>query len=204
MVEIGSREVELGRSWADILLRKGGHPDPEAVLRIYYPQVAAVDAVVEKIQGTSPLSFFALRIVWASTGSIIFLLIWAFFFNPTYPAPHELDGWLELIWGLHIGAGLATGLALADRYQSNPRLRLLDQSWRHYASLFGGGLFGAFLRVLISTIFFRPELGVAIQSSAWETFIFGASYAAGFLLWPGCYWLAVSQLFLTRMTSICS
>jgi hypothetical protein len=182
MVQVGKQEAELGYWWARRLLKSGRHPTPEPVLKATYDGVLERFVVTVTEAVTSPILFFTSRAVSAFIGSIVLLGIWTYFISPGYPPPHELETFLELIWGVFTGIGLAVGLGIIDFYQAAAGKLKVSRNWWRYLVLPAGGLPGALLWHFGGNWLFHPNPTAATQSSAIEAFTFGVSYTLGFVI----------------------
>jgi len=178
LAEIGCTLAGLDREWAGRLLRSGRHPYAQHVL----DRVCPVDAVetAPAPSAASALPVLAIRLAGGLLGSLGALLVWMYGISPVYPAPHELPLWVEGVWGLLLGAGLAVGLLCADILHTREGSAALKAVWLRYALLLGGGLLGALLWHLAAVNLFRSPVEGAVQSTWLETFCFGAAYGLAF------------------------
>ena len=176
MVQLGKQEAKLGYGWARTLLISGQYPDPEKVLQETYDGMP--DQLVFTITETtiSPAFFFITRSAAAFAGTLLLLGMWAYGVSPGYPPPHEPGLFMEILWGISIGLGLAVGLGGMDLYRSSGRF--FRAGWR-YLALPAGGLLGAGCWHFGSAQFLSVNNGTIIESSATESFVFGLCYAIG-------------------------
>lgn len=203
MAEIGCREAELGRDWANSLLRSGRHPEPDAVLSRLYPPAGAagperparviVLPVKAALPAALPAANLTMRIGGGIVGSMAALAVWAYGVHTAYPAAHELPLAVEALWGLLLGAGLALGMAGADFFQGGRRFTCLGKNWARYAALCAGGLGGALVWSLVGARLFTSDPGPGVQSGPSETFAFGASYGLGFGAALAGLWVKIEQ-----------
>jgi hypothetical protein len=182
LVEIGKCEAELGREWANRLLRSGQHPQVELVLDKFYPVGAVGPTARADANGLPPAAGIVPRLIGGALGSFLALLLWTYAINPTYPAPHELSFLMEMVWGGLVGAGLAGGIAAADFWQNRRKHQPGWKSWPRYLALPACGMAGALLWNGAIANVFNHAAGSPVTSTGWETFSFGASYGLVFAL----------------------
>jgi hypothetical protein len=182
LIEIGKTEAGLGREWACRLLSSGRHPTPESVLQRIFPVPETAQTACPQV-GTYHLPRFGLRLAGGFTGLLLTLIFWSYGINRVYPAPHELLLWLEALWGVLVGTGLAIGIVVGDAIQERTRpWWLLREACHRYLMLPASGLIGGLLWNGLLSRFFPPQSETNLASSWQETFTYGAVYGLAFAL----------------------
>lgn len=180
LAEIGHSQAGLEREWASRLLHTGGHSKPEAVLQRIYPPRPSGSPTTPPPASYPPQPAFAIRMVCGIVASIGALLVWAYFINPVYPAPHELPLLKESIWGFLIGMGLIGGVIAADILSGKMTFFELKKGWLRCLYLPVAGFVGGLLWNWTALNYFAHSPSSILMSTGFETFSFGAVYGLAF------------------------
>jgi hypothetical protein len=175
MVQLGKQKAGLEYQWGRTLLISGQHPDPEKILQKVYNNAPESLPSTSIKTAVSPSTFFTSRSTAAFAGTLLLLGMWTFGISPGYPPPHEPSLFMEIIWGITVGLGLAAGLAGIDTYRSR---KFSEDLWR-YLLLPVGGLFGAGCWRFGNAQLLSANNGAMIESNPIESFAFGLCYATG-------------------------